>query len=330
MSEIANAQVSQEWSRRPYVPKGTHPIETGRYLIATNEINRMYLMVKQWIDNRAPGAIIYGRPRLGKSRAIDYLMHDLPFEYPKIPIFRLLCRQYKNPNEMNFFENLLEDVGHQLIFRGKANVKRERLIKYLIEQAVVSGQNRIVLFVDDAQRLVEIEYGWLMDIYNVLDRGGISLTCILVGQEELIHQRTAFGEARKMQIVGRFMVHEHKFTGIMTKNDLMFCMAGYDDVACEYPEGSGWSFTRYYFPDAFAKGFRLEQCVEDLFQVFKEIRQSEGLRGPIEIPMQYVTLTIDHALRRFGINGANVDYLTKVQWEEAIKKSGYIEAERYV
>ncbi len=68
---------------RPYVPKGSHPVENGRYLIATNEIDRLFESICQWIDNRAPGAIVYGRPRLGKSKAIDYIMKILPDEYKK-------------------------------------------------------------------------------------------------------------------------------------------------------------------------------------------------------------------------------------------------------
>ncbi len=60
--------------QRPYVPKGVHPIETGRYLIATNEIERMYQTISKWIQNRSPGGIIHGRPRIGKTRAINYLL----------------------------------------------------------------------------------------------------------------------------------------------------------------------------------------------------------------------------------------------------------------
>lgn len=54
-----------EQTERPYIPKGSHPVENGRYLIATNEIERLFDSICQWVDNRSPGAIVYGRPRLG-------------------------------------------------------------------------------------------------------------------------------------------------------------------------------------------------------------------------------------------------------------------------
>jgi hypothetical protein len=212
---------SIETSSRPYVSKNTHPIETGRYLLPTNEIVRMYDKISQWIINRSPGGMIYGRPRLGKSRAITYLTYQLPNEFgDNLPIFIIKCRQYKQPSENSFFEDLLKDVGHALPFNGKANIKRDRLFRYLLEKAERSAQKRIILFINDAQRLFELQYGWLMDIYNELDSAGISMTVILVGQEELVHQRSAFIQAKKAQIIGRFMVHEYKFKGVTDIKDM--------------------------------------------------------------------------------------------------------------
>lgn len=239
---LSGNQKPLDLDERPRIPKGSHPIERGRYLLATNEVNRMYEVVSQWIQNRTPGAIIHGRPRIGKSKAIEYLMHLLPDEFgEKLPVFFLNCRQYRTPSENVFFEDLLKDVGHGIIFSGKPSIKRDRLSKFLLERGAASGQNRIIFFIDDAQNLSEIQYRWLMDIYNELDRHGIFLTAILVGQNELLHQRSAFIKSKKAQIIGRFMVFEHKFTGVQKEGDLRTCLAGYDEDS-EYPEGSGWSF----------------------------------------------------------------------------------------
>ncbi len=165
---------SPEQIGRPYVTAGSHPIENGRYLIATSEIERLFNAICQWIDNRSPGAIVYGRPRLGKSKAIDYIMKILPDEYKKkLPVYKIICRHYKYANEGVFFEDLLRDVGHNLAYSGKANIKRDRLTRFLIEQGERSQQHRIILFVDEAHRLHELHYGWLMDVYNELDRVGI-------------------------------------------------------------------------------------------------------------------------------------------------------------
>lgn len=256
-------------------------------------------------------------------------MHILPGEFDTTPMYFFLCRKYKNPSEGTFFEDLLKDLGHSAAFSGKANVKRVRLLKFLLEQADTAGQNRIIFFIDDAQRLHEIHYDWLMDIYNELDRAGISLTVFLVGQDELLHQRSVFLELGKHQIIGRFMVQQHQFKGIMNINDLRECLNGYDEN-CEYPHDSGWSYTRYYFPEAFDNNYRLENCAEDIYKVIEQLRTEAGIRKKsFEIPMQYLTLTIEYALRNFGADGKELDWLNQNNWVEAVKNSGYIEAEIY-
>lgn len=328
-SNVVQSEKQKQKVNRPYVPKGSHPVETGRYLLATNEIVRLYEVVTKWIYNRTPGAIIYGRPRIGKTRAIDFLMDSLPEEFgERLPIFLINCKQYKIPSENAFYEDLLTDIGHQMAYKGKANQKRNRLINLLMERVDASGQSRLIFFMDDAQRLSEVEFGWLMDVYNELDRLGFSLTAILVGQDELLRQRSAFITSKQAQIIGRFMVHEEKFMGIKTLNDIKVCLSGYDHYS-EYPVESGCSFTKYFFPERYEDGFRLTNYAADLFQVFNELRREAGLGRRIEIPMQYLTLTVEYCLRHFGVNGADVDTISMKQWEEAIKASGYITAELY-
>ncbi|EST55776.1 ATPase AAA [Brevibacillus panacihumi W25] len=314
---------------RPNVPTGLHPIETGTYLVATHKIDSMFEVIQQWYDERATGGIIFGRPRLGKSRAIKYIIQTLPlFLEREVPIFHICCKQYKQPNPGEFFEDLLRGVGHAFASSGKPSAKRDRLTKFLIERAESTIFRRIIMFIDDAQLLHELHYGWLMDIYNELDRIGITLTVILVGQEELEFQRSAFLASKKTQIVGRFMVKQHKFSGIESVEELRVCLTGYDED-CEYPMGSGWSFTRYFFPEAFAEGYKLSQCTDDLIELYEEKRKNAGIKTSFEIPMQYVTATIEYAFKKFGANGKGVECLNKSHWSEAIDKSGYIDSEIY-
>ncbi|WP_241970846.1 ATP-binding protein [Brevibacillus sp. Leaf182] len=312
---------------RPHVPTGTHPIEEQSYIIPTNEVLRMFQAISKWIKYRSPGGIIYGRPRLGKTRAIEYLLRILPNEFGNdLPVFHIRTLHTKLANEGVFFETLLKDVGHGVPFSGKPSIKRDRLAKFLAEKGDTSRHKRIVMFIDEAQCLHELNYGWLMDIYNELDQNRIAMTVILVGQEELLHRRTLFMETKRHQIIGRFMVHEHRFTGIKTKDDLSICLSGFDQLA-EFPKGSGWSYTRFFFPEAYAVGNRLQDCSEELFDVFSSLRQQAKIRGTFEIPMQYLITTIEYALLEFGANGRNIGWVTKALWEEAIYASGYIHAE---
>lgn len=118
-----------------------------------------------------------------------------------------------------------------------------------------------------------------------------------------------------MQIIGIFMVHEYKYTGIKEVANLRYCLEGYDEGS-EFPERSGWSYTRYFFPEQFDRGLRLADSADELLEVFIELQQEEGLRATTEIPMQYLTLTIDYILRHCGVNGEVVDRITKQNWKK--------------
>jgi hypothetical protein len=60
------------------------------------------------------------------------------------------------------------------------------------------------------------------------------------------------------------MVEELAFYGIRNAEDVATCLNGYDQSA--YPEGSRWSFTRFYIPQAFDAGYRLVNDAGALWQ----------------------------------------------------------------
>jgi len=83
-------------SIRPNVPIGGHPVETGDYLIDTIAINEIAESIVNWIQLRVPGGIVYGAPRLGKTRAIKYIKNvlrfgSLDFRVSKVMVMLIIC-----------------------------------------------------------------------------------------------------------------------------------------------------------------------------------------------------------------------------------------------
>ncbi|MBX3234696.1 MAG: ATP-binding protein [Nitrospiraceae bacterium] len=315
---------------RPYLPSGTHPVETGRYTLSTPPLGLFCDQLKIWVENRAVGAIVTAPPRFGKSKGIRFAIHELHAELgEKFPVFSFSCQHHQHLTESRFFENLLSDFGHAFSDRGSTNTRQARLTQFLIQQACAGHHRRLVLIADEAQKLQEPHYNWLVDIYNKLDRQDIATTVVLVGQPELIHQRDAFEKAKKMQIVGRFMVHLHEFAGLRNLEDFTYCLKGYDEQS-EYPEASGYSFTRYFFPSGFDAGWRLAKEAEILWEAFQHVRAEAKLPGTREIPMQYFSRTVEYVLKNFGSMDSGPPTISLNQWKYAIECSGYREAGRYI
>ena len=308
---------------RPHVQKGTHPIETGRYLLATRQISEFLERLDIWIEYRALGAIVHGNPRIGKTQAIGYATRYVREKYPALPVFQHICKAHKTPNEDVFYTELLNSVGHKFQKQGKAWDKRERISKFLITEAAGKETNRVLFFMDDAQLMQDMHYKWWMDVQNTLSKEGIILTTILVGQEELIQFRTILLDANQYQIVGRFMTNSHPFRGLETLIDVKECLKGYDEES-EYPEGSGYSLTRYYFPETYSShGFRLQNSANEVVSAIKQIRTHNGLYKKFELPMLFMTLATEYCLKRFGVDGGNLNKLTVKHWMEAFINVGY-------
>lgn len=271
--------------------------------------------------------MIYGKPRYGKTRAIRYLCQALPLIYGNdIPIISHSCRDYRIASEPAFFEDLLRAAGHSLVTNGNSTAKRDRLREFLFEKVDISKQDRLILFLDEAQKLHEHQYKWLIDLHNELDDLGINFIVLLVGQHELISQYATFKFANKTQIIGRFMVHQHEFFGIRDKNDVEVCLNGYDEDS-EHPPGSGWSFTKYYYPALFNSKWRLVNSAENLWEAFFQTHEEYGFFGEPDIPMQFFCRTVEDIIRKFSTLNEKAPDLSIDVWKGAIERSGYVEAE---
>ncbi|KPB06708.1 hypothetical protein AAV98_00805 [Bacillus sp. CHD6a] len=312
--------------KRPTIPVGGHPVETGDYIVDTLAINAVAESILNWINLRVPGGIVFGEPRLGKSRAIKYIRNVFDYKYPNQWLnLSILTRKKRTPNEDSFFEFFLKDVGHSIYSIGKPSAKRDRLTNFLLDKGDQTIRNQIVLFIDDAQRLTNIEYEWLMDLYNELDSFGITLTTLLFGQTELSQRRNLFITTDK-QIVGRFMIHEERFFGIRRKDELAYLLASYDSIT-EFPEGSNCSYTNFFFPEGFVKGQRLENETNNIWNSIVELRAEYGIKKGVEIPMHYLIAVINYVLLKYGANDEAIFWPTAAIWKESIFVSGYLNAE---
>lgn len=279
----------------PKIAPGAHPIHSKRYVITTPQVEALCSEGVNLVENRSPGAVIWAPPRTGKSRALEILQLEFAEVFPGMPVMYLPAWDYTTPREGPFMEDLLKAAGHAIVKKGKPEDKRERLVELMADLAIDKGEGRIVLIVDEAQQLHEKHYKWLMGIHNLLAMHGVHMITLLVGQHQLVHQRTAFLRAEKENIVGRFMVQMFQFHGIQDQAQLAEALKAYDEE--EFPLGSGWSYSRYFAPTLFASGWRLSKMAAPLWAAFYEARSlAPPNKTPKEIQMQYFCRTVEYFL----------------------------------
>jgi len=308
---------------RPIDPS-LHPLATGNYRIATPAIETFYELVERCLRYRIMGAMIYGPSRIGKTRAIEYVRLLLARNHPKMTTYHAQCEHKPRHAEGPFFANLLAAVGDPEPNAGGNPSKRMRLSLRIREAAARAGSGTVLLFCDEAQRYNENEYEWLRDVHDALDRQQIKLFTFLVGQQELLAQKTGLQIAGKTQIVARLMVEELSFYGIRNAEDVATCLNGYDQTA--YPEGSAWSFTRFYVPQAFDCGYRLVSDADTLWQAFEAAHNKASLPGRLAIPMESFSRAVEILLKESEIRDAPGYCPEPTLWAYAVQHCGYVQS----
>lgn len=214
--------------KRPVDPS-VHPLVNQAYMVPTPAIAAMYSRVRQCIRRGVAGAVIYGHTRWGKTYAIRYCVRLLHLDLPRVTVLTIGMPRNPSRSEALFFGMLLEAARHGRPDSGTALQRRLRLYHKLAELVERAAGNKLIVFVDEAQRLELEHYEWLRDVQDELERRGVRMFTFLVGQPGILNRKSSFRQSvDTSQIVSRFMVDELRFDGFRTADDLKMSLAAYD------------------------------------------------------------------------------------------------------
>ncbi|TPQ43528.1 ATP-binding protein [Cupriavidus pinatubonensis] len=305
-----------------------HPLARRQYRVATAAIEGFVDLVDHCVRVLIPGALIYARPRMGKTHAIDYLALHLARNRGDLLVLRMSCEFHRSDYEGTFFSALLSAAGLRDPQPKTIAEKRFALMRRLNEQLQMRSGHIVVLFCDEAQRLSKHALEWLRDVHDQLAHHGVRLITFLIGQPQLMEQKAKYQLCGDEQIVARFMIEQLHFRGITGAVEAATCLASYDMT--RYPEDTGSSFTAFFYPDAYATGLRLEHSAAELWNGFVNAHAVAQLAGTPEIGMDFFSRAIESVL----MNGPQWDVrgltLESGHWERAVRESGYVAAQQTV
>ncbi len=306
-----------------------HPLLRRNYRVATAAIESFVDLVERCLRVLIPGALVYARPRMGKTHAIDYVCLHLERLRPDVLTVRMSCEHHRTDFEGPFFSALLIAAGAtgQVLNTSITN-KRQELIRRLRERLAARRGHIVVLFCDEAQRQSRNAYEWLRDVHDQLAYHGIRLITFLVGQPQLLAQKAGFQMSGDEQIVARFMIEQLQFSGIADAAEAATCLAGYDRT--RYPEHSGPSFTGFFF----AAGRRGGVTLGGVRGRSVECLRPSACRGATircaRDPDGLFTRAVESLLGQGGRFDSSLLKLDEVHWTRAVEESGYVAAQRSV
>ena len=302
-------------------------ITSPYFVIPTKGILDTESKIWTWITIGACGGIIYGRPRIGKTRCIFYIARTLQSdEYGNIPV--IIWNITDHPDtEKNFYASFLMAMGFECPKSITALFLKERIINELIVRACETPYRKVVLLIDEAWKFYEKDFSWLMDLYNNLLSVDIQLMAFLFGTRELRSLKSAFKQRGKDQIVGRFMINEIQYYGIKSEKELCFCLAALDqlNVYTSGYEALADNILDFYFPQADGKCFF--DIGEEYYMAFHRVREKHGIVSE-DIPMKYLIDSFVICLNLYGFYGPEaVSFPSPEDLEKCIEMSGYGESD---
>jgi len=307
-----------------------HPVIRREFCIATPAIQRASDLTLHAIYMGKPALAMEAPPRFGKTTTCEYLSRKIQEEAFPTAATIVFNAQHAGSShspsqfyrELQFQSKVVKAPGQSAETFG-AKVKRAWWAR-----ATEHGKNRLIFFCDEGQRLNESEFRWLIDIFNYEREQRVLFTSIFVCQPDIHHRRNSFIHSGCTDIVFRFMPTVHSFSGALSQQELEMILSPYDDASqLEYPSGSGICYTRFFFPQAYAQGWRLKKQARHMWKAFHPDHFRPDPRG---IGMEWVSGAIQHVL------SANMDQdnptfdLTPDHWNQAVKSLGYFDVYDFV
>ncbi|WP_076591300.1 ATP-binding protein [Herminiimonas arsenitoxidans] len=289
---IGRAEPCELSSRRREQLLEFHPLLERGYTLPTPMLERTYRIAREKVWTRRTGVVFYATPRMGKTTCAKEIQNLLNSEFPRTYTLLLSARRSKQSSEYHMYSLILEAKKHILSSRTKVGFLLENIKTDTILKLSKIGGSQFVLIVDEAQLLSDTDLEQLFVLHNALDLMKIKMTTIFFAQPQIMHRRAALLVSGQHQIIARFLSEPIAFEGCSSMIELQLLLKAYDEQS-EYPEGSGWSYTRFFLPEAFAKGFRLHRYASKLWEA---LAAAAGPLGLGMVPMEHVCLSIEYLL----------------------------------
>lgn len=275
--------------KRPILP------QIGRYIIPTNQIEEFVNIVCLWSRQCVPGGLVYGNQRAGKSTAVAR------FTEVSHAIFNghVGCVSTEvEPDTVKaakpFWGGLLRAMDVNVPGPKSAEARRDWFIGRIIEAAVETPSNKVVVLVDEASLLSETTWLLLLGVDNQLRHvHDVDVTWVFVGQPELADAPAILLGVGRREVVGRFMADRYCFRELSGLADFERALSGFDTVK---REGEKCSLSERAHPEKFARGWRFRDEKEVIFRALQAARDENGLVQRDGLTMQAFVRLASHLI----------------------------------
>lgn len=295
----------------------THPLFKESTVLVTEPIRAMLNVAEFSVRVRSRACFGAGSGA-GKSHTLMAIKRYLNRELPQVAVFQTNMLTQQAPSIRGFFQHMLTSGRHPEI-QGETYVLRNRLSNLLANEARKHGGNIIVTLIDEAQVMNIQDYRFLKDTGNILSKLDVSMVTILCGQEpDFENKRRQLCTIETADLYSRYVSGPVPFVGYSAEGDIESILRQIDEK--EYPPNSGWTWTRFFMPQAWDAGFRLANETKVLYSLL--LSGAGGLKTPFIFPARELYKAIRTFLVLAGMSDKQEKEHILKYWQEAIQHAG--------
>ncbi|WP_448481323.1 ATP-binding protein [Pseudoxanthomonas mexicana] len=310
-----------------------HPIFIPNgYQINTKPTTRLANFIVSSISQGHHGCSTYGGGGLGKTTAQQYLTENAARwllgsdKQPMAVAARMVVPSGIRRSDRAFWYVMNKRLDLTTALRVEPSVALDRMRNFIRTRCGQAGVRRMVLFMDNAQRITDTEYHYLEDLDGQLTEDKLSLFLVLVRQSDA--EGVDIGDDwldRPSHTVRRWFMDTMPFQPLMGAQEITHALSRYDkSVTWPTPD---MSFTRYFARSAFDRGWTLAADAGLIVGEVQALRKAYQLPESQAWPMATFTLVVHHLLTSEVARQENFKGFCAEDIRHALLATGYLRLE---
>jgi hypothetical protein len=202
---------------------------------------------------------------------------------------------------------------------------RDRISNFVLSRCALAKVRQMVLFIDNAQRIADVEYQYLEELDSRLLERHVSLFLVLVRQSDA--EGVDIGDdwrERPSYAVRRWFMDTMRFQPITGLAELAHVCGRYDSVS--WPTDD-MPFSRFFARKGYDAGWRFVKEAGLIYEEAQKLRQEFKLPVSDEWPMATLTLVVRYLLTEIAWQDPDFKGFTAAQVRCALRSSGYLRLE---
>lgn len=314
-----------------------HPMlmDENRPLIATKPVEQLTNAIVTSLQKGRRGIQVCGRGGDGKSEATKYLYKCRDWLAKPAPVYWLAIPRRTKGTDSVFYKVIQDGLNLAYHSSGDAIDRLNAIRNRLKTDCLRQSAQRVIIFIDEAQRLSADDYEFIANIDDALTTVGLRLFCVFVNQtddEDAGHSKDGrkprrgerpSADSLPPHIVRRFFMDSFTFTGLKGLSEISHALSRYDELEFE-----GRSYAVEFGPAASKNGWKIAKCGPAFTTAMAQLSKEYNLNASSDLPMMIFELTVKTLLVYVAGGDESFSGVTTDDVKDALIDAGYVTLER--